>query len=275
MSILQSLLYGLISGLAEFLPISSQAHQALLNTLFGADTEPFRNLLIHGGMLLAVLTSCGTYIQRLRRDGRSGSRRSRKNPRHSDRRTAYDLHLIKSAALPMVIVMLLSAITGWMQNNLALVALFFVINGILIYIPEHLPQSNKDASQMSALDSFLISLSGLGSVFPGVSRVGLGYSCAIARGGDKEKSLNWILILSIPALCVTMAFDLISIVTSGFGILSFSTVFGCVISAVASFGAACCGIFLMRFMTVRSGVSAFGYYCWGAALLSLILYLTA
>lgn len=275
MSILQSLFYGLISGLTEFLPISSQAHQTLLNTLFGADSEHLRNLLIHGGMLLAVVTCCGTYIQRLRRDGRSGSRRSRKKNHHSDRRTAYDLHLIKSATLPMVIGMLLSAFTGWMQNNLALVALFFVINGILIYIPEHLPQSNKDASQMSALDSFLISLGGLGSIFPGISRVGVGYFCAIARGGDKEKSLNWILILSIPALFVMIIFDLIGIITSGFGIVTFSSVFGCILSAIAAFGAACCGIFLMRFMTARSGVSAFGYYCWGAALLSLILYLTA
>ena len=40
MNFLECIIYGLLSGLAEFLPISATAHQTILRTLFGADEQP-------------------------------------------------------------------------------------------------------------------------------------------------------------------------------------------------------------------------------------------
>ena len=56
MSILESVLLGLFQGLAEFLPISSSGHLALLNNLFHmSSTED-------GHMLFDVLLHLGTLI---------------------------------------------------------------------------------------------------------------------------------------------------------------------------------------------------------------------
>ena len=56
MSLLQSILMGLIQGLTEFLPVSSSGHLALLQYFFGVDAEqvlPFA-VLLHLGTLISV-----------------------------------------------------------------------------------------------------------------------------------------------------------------------------------------------------------------------------
>ena len=58
----ESILYGLICGFAEFLPVSSQAHRNILNCLFGVDREePLMILFLHIGALLALMVSSRTF----------------------------------------------------------------------------------------------------------------------------------------------------------------------------------------------------------------------
>ena len=58
MSIIEALLYGIIQGAAEFLPISSSGHLALAQSIFGAkniETDYFMfNVLLHLATLVAV-----------------------------------------------------------------------------------------------------------------------------------------------------------------------------------------------------------------------------
>ena len=58
MNWLQSLIYGLISGLTEHLPVSSLAHQRILHSLFGvSQSDPICDLLVHLAVLFAVFFS--------------------------------------------------------------------------------------------------------------------------------------------------------------------------------------------------------------------------
>jgi len=106
---------------------------------------------------------------------------------------------------------------------------------------------------------------------PGISRVGAVTSAGIAQGADREQALRWSLLLSIPALVVLLAMDVYSIMTVGLGAVA---ILQTVLAAVAAFGGAYVGIRMMRFMAVRAGFSGFAYYCWGAALFTLLMYLT-
>lgn len=56
MSLLQSILMGLIQGLTEFLPVSSSGHLALFKALFdvNADTGIMFDVLLHLGTLIAI-----------------------------------------------------------------------------------------------------------------------------------------------------------------------------------------------------------------------------
>ena len=76
MKFLESLFYGFVSGLAEFLPISSSAHQSIINTLFGASyIDPVRNLFVHIAILIALYLGTAKARERLNRVQQSQSRK--------------------------------------------------------------------------------------------------------------------------------------------------------------------------------------------------------
>lgn len=57
MSMVQSVIMGLIQGLTEFLPVSSSGHLALFKILFkvNTDTGLLFDIMLHVGTLLAVV----------------------------------------------------------------------------------------------------------------------------------------------------------------------------------------------------------------------------
>ena len=55
MSFFNSIFYGFISGITEILPVSSQAHQALMRYLFGVDTRIPIKRLGEGSMSFRLL----------------------------------------------------------------------------------------------------------------------------------------------------------------------------------------------------------------------------
>ena len=270
MSLIQSIIYGLISGLSELLPVSSQANQAILMRLFGLDArEPLRDLLIHTAVLFALFTGCKSVIAKIHRERTLSGSRRRRNISDS----TYEFRLIRSATVPMLLLLLVYISTKRIEGNMTTLALFLILNGIILMIPEHSRQANKDARSMSGLDGILMGISGGLSAFPGISRIGFISSYALLRGADKQKVVNWAFLLSIPALILLCLLDFIFIFTSGIGSISFLIVLGYIFSAVFAYIGAYLSILLVRFLAVRTGYSGFAYYCWGAALFSMILYL--
>lgn len=274
MNLLECFLYGLIKGVTEFLPVSSPAHGILLRELFGVQqASPLQELLIHIGLLIALWISCGTYIEKLRRE-----RKLLVKGRHvkkQDRRIEFDLRLIQTAAFPTLIGTILYGLFGFKLESLAMVALFLCVNGIILYFPEHVPHGNKDSSKLSAFQAFMIGLCGAAAALPGLSRIGASYSCAVYVKSEKSRALEWIYIISIPVLVILIVFDFIHIFTQGAGAYIASGVFGCIVSAVTAFISGMVGIYTMRFICNRSSVGVFAFYCWGVALLSFIIFLAA
>lgn len=272
MNLLESLIYGLISGFSEFLPISSQGHQALLKHIFGAKShEPIRDIMIHIAMLCAVIVASGTYLDRIRRERKI--RTNRRRGMAGERTISQEIRLIRTAMIPMLLGIIFYIFGAKLGNSFGWLTLFFAINGLIVYIPEHLAHANKGAGQLGPLDSLLIGVFGGFSALPGISRVGGCLSCAIARGADQTKAYNWILILSIPALILLVVLDIISIFIAGFGPISLMGILGWIVSAIAAFAAAYSGIYFMRRLLSQSDITFFSFYCWGIALLSFFLYL--
>lgn len=274
MRILEYLIYGLISGFSEFLPISSRGHQALVKHLFGvSSSEPILDILVHIGMLVAVYISSAAYLDRIKRERKI--RTKRKRGAQTDRTISQELRLIRTAALPLLLGTIIGAFTGKLGNNVGWLALFFAVNGIVLYIPEHLTHGNKTAGHLGPIDSILIGLAGAFSFLPGVSRVGSSLSCAIGRGVDQEKAYSWLLVLSIPVLALSLVVDVIGIFTGGIGTITFLSVIGYFIATIGAFAAAFSGIYFMRRLLQQSSIVFFAFYSWSAAFLSFFLYLFA
>lgn len=276
MNILESIVYGLISGLSEFIPISSLGHQKLMKIFLGVDSpEPLRDIFVHIAFLAAVFIGCGTYIEKMHRQLQQNTKPARHRVQRRDRRAFYDVSLLKSASFTLVLVMVVLRIVVKTSDSLSVIAFLFLINGIILFLPEYLPQGNKDAWKLSGFDSFLIGLGSALSALPGFSRVGCGLSCAVMRGADKVKAYNWMLILTIPAALLFLVFDIIVIFQVGIGVVTFIGVLGYILSGMFAFVSSILGIYLMRFILVRSNMTVFAFYSWGIALLSFLLHLSA
>ena len=276
MNLWESIVYGIVSGFSEFLPVSSLGHQEILKIFFGASSpEPLRDMMIHIAFLAAVLVGCSTYIDKLRQEYSQSGREKRRRSGGRDRRSQYDLMLLKSTSVLMVIVMAFFRIVFPAVLSLNWLAFAFLISGLIIFIPEYLPQGNKDSRKMSGFDSFLLAVSGALCVIPGFSRVGGALSSSVSRGADKLKAYNWILILTIPSVIIFLIFDVVAVFQVGFGVISFTGFLGYIVSGIFAFVSAMAGIYCMRFMLVRSGVSPFAFYNWGVALLTFLLHLSA
>lgn len=271
MNWLESLIYGLVSGLTEFLPISSRAHQDLILMLFGANGhDPFRDFLVHGAMLVSIFSGCRAMLGQLRRENAAAIHG---RSIHTRPKSIHDIRLVKNAFLPMVIGILVLTYVVGIRSSLIYVALFLLINGVILFVPDRLVRSNRDARTMSGLDSFLIGIFAALSAIPGFSRVGCCTSVAVCRGADQRKALDWALLLSIPALALLMIVDIFGMFSFA-GISGFwSNFFGYLLSGFGAYIGGYISILLMKFLIVRTGLSDFSYYCWGAALISFVLYL--
>lgn len=268
---LESILFGFTCGLTEFLPVSAQAHEALLLKMFGAASTPLLRLVIHAAALLALYQNCAVHIASILREQRILRIPPRRRKRKPDMIKVLDLRFLKTAAIVLMLGFFAYPTLSFWRSDLHMIAPILIINGIIIYIPMHMATGNKDARSMSQLDAVLLGLSGALAMIPGISRVGILTATGIARGADREQSLNWALLLSIPALVVMLGMDVYTIMTLGTGVIA---ILQTVLAAAASYGGAWCAIQTMRFLAVKAGFSSFAYYCWGAALFSFIMYLT-
>ena len=273
-SMIESLIYGLVCGFAEFLPISSTAHRNILNTLFGVNhEEPMMAMFLHIGALLALLVSSRSLLQRLQRElevKRVARRRSRRQP---DEMAILDMSLVKTACIVMLVGFVFSFRTSSWNGNLPVIAIFLILNGIILHIPMYLPKGNKDARSMSRLDAVLMGIGSAMTVIPGVSRVGITTSIGVARGATPQNAYKWGMLISIPALAVIIVLDLVSVVTAGLGELDFSFILQCIMCGCAAYIGATGGISVMKMIVHRNGIENFSYYCWGAALFTFILYM--
>lgn len=276
MSLFVSILYGIISGLAEVFPVSAQANQMVLRQIFGVtQKEPIRDLLIHMAVLGAVLLACRGMLSKIRRE-QVLAHRMRRNPSQIHAlKGVYDMRIVRTAT-PIMAIGLLATLffTGFYQKRMLFSALL-LINGAVTLIPTYLHQGNRDARSMSSLDGMLVGLAAALSAVPGISRNGAIMFVTLARGADKQNGVVWSLLLMIPAMIVLSLVDLVSIFIVGVGTVTLMSVVGYFVSAASAFAGAYLSVILVRNLITRSDYGVFAYYDFGLALFSFVLYLIA
>ncbi|MBO5322671.1 MAG: hypothetical protein J6A88_01030 [Oscillospiraceae bacterium] len=273
MNWIQSLLYGFLAGATEFLPVSAEAHRDLLGLLFGVEVSPFVNLLIHLGVLAALIISCVPHLARLRRERALLAIPAKRRKRQPDPVALSNLRILRTALVPILLGFIAWPYTHSWTQSLWASALMLTINGIVLYIAPYVPQGNKDATTVSGLDGLLMGLGAALAMLPGISRIAGFTTSGILRGCQRRYVLDLILLLCIPALIALVLFDLYFLIAAGTALTGAWILSGVIAMLIAAPTAYLCIIFL-RFLSVKVGFSGFAYYSWGAAMFTLILYLT-
>ena len=273
-SFIESILYGLVSGLAEFLPISSLGHQSLMLQLFGlSHREPLRDLWVHIAILLSLFAGCKTMFSNIRREQELLS--SPRRRRTGDRRGTHELRLFKGAVIPLLIGLMFYLYTKRIEFVQIKLSILFILNGIFVITPEYIRQGNKDARFMTGLDAAIMGISGALSALPGISRVATVNFYAMLRGVSRNNALNWVFLLCAPALGLFIVFDIVNLFILPLGTITFLSIVYYLVSAFAAYLGGYLGIRIMRYLSVNTGYSVFAYYSWGAAMLLFALYLIA
>ena len=273
---LQSLLLGLISGLADILPVSAYAHRIVFLKVFGENSDPVAlRLFIHLATIGALYFCCRNHIVRMTRAKQLAQVPKRRRKRPLDKRSLMDLSLLKTTLIPMVLAFFFFSKTSLLGSNLVFVAAFMIINGIILYIPQFFPGSNKDSSYLTRVEGLCLGLGGAAATVPGISCVGTAVSIGSICGMDKSYALNMALLMNIPLNIGLVVYDVIDIMNGAMGNMSFGGIMGCMLAAAGAFAGVFLGIKLLRKIITSVDFSVFGYYSWGAALFTFILYLSA
>ena len=276
LSFIENLILGLISGFAEVLPVSAQAHRIVILKMLGinGDSAVLR-FMIHLASACALYFYCKGHIVRMMRARRLVRIPKSRRKRPLDTEALMDFSLLKFALIPVIIGLLICTKTAFLSRKLIFIAALLLINGIILYVPQYLPGSNKQSGALSRVDSLYFGLGGFLGMLPGVSSIGSAVSIGTIRGMDPEKALGFALLLNIPVNMGLALLDLIELLGGGSGSLTFKALFFALMAGAAAFAGILVAIRLLKKIAGSVGYSVFGFYSWGAALLTFLLYLAA
>lgn len=272
----ESLLLGLTTGLSEILPVSAQAHNRILTKFMGrGDMPALMNLCMHLGALAAIYFSCQPHILKMIRAKNMSRIPKKKRKRPLDTRSLMDLKLLTTMLLPVVLVLLVWRRVQALAENMIIMATLLFLNGLILYIPQFLPSSNKDCRTLSRVEGLLMGLGGAMFAIPGLSGMGAALSVASVTGVERKYGLNMILLMNMGILAGKAVYDLLDLFSAGMGQLTAMTVLFYLLSAAASFIGAFLAVKLLRTFAEGKGYGPFAYYSWGLALFTFVLTLMA
>jgi len=205
---LKFILYGLIQGLTEFIPVSSTAHLKVISLLLGID-DPGSSLsaIIQLGSVLALVWYFRKDIFKLR---------SQFPKNFLD--YLFRQRLFRSILIGTIPIVLLGGSIKLfvpyfyekdLRSNL-LIALVSFIMAIFMYIAEISKKGSKNLKNHNYSDSFLIGLSQAFAIFPGVSRSGVTISTALVSGWEKCDAAKFSFILGIPSISLAAIVEFFS-----------------------------------------------------------------
>ncbi|MFI3293328.1 MAG: undecaprenyl-diphosphate phosphatase [Rikenellaceae bacterium] len=264
MTILQSIILGIVQGITEFLPVSSSGHLQIFKELMGVElTENLTfDVALHAGTVCSTFVVLWGEIRRIL----VGIFSTKFNEEQ-----AYALKIILSM-IPVAIVGF--AFKDYLEEMLSSNYILLVV-GIMLLITAGLltfayVAKPRQKEAISYRDAFIIGLAQAAAVMPGISRSGATIATGLILGNKKESVAQFsFLMVLVPILGNTF----LDIVGSG-GDLNFGNVgtMPLIAGFIASFIVGTLACKFMIDIVKRGKLVWFAYYCLAMGLFSIIGY---
>jgi len=238
MEIIQSIIFGLVQGLTEFLPVSSSAHLILLPRFFHWNDPGLSfDVALHLGTLLAVVSYFWKdlleifyiFLQQLGWHNGKQSQKKIDNSLYNNK----IVWLLLLATIP-------GALVGYFLNDLAETSLrnplilFFtlIIFGGLLYWADKISLQKRNLKAITFKDAVLIGLAQALALIPGTSRSGATITAGLLLGLSRTAAARFSFLMSMPIIFGAVAFKLPDLLEIGIG--SFEIV-GVIASAISGY----------------------------------------
>lgn len=201
MTLIQAFILGIIQGITEFLPISSSAHLVITPYLLGweipAEAAFVFDVLVQLGTLVAVIVYFWKDLFDIIHDVLVclWQRQPFKLPKA---RLGWYLIL---ATLPAVVAgLLIKDLVEQAFGSPATTAIFLLVTALFLYVAERFGKRIKPLEKVTWLDSLVIGLFQVVSLFPGVSRSGSTITGGMLRNLDRPSAARFAFLMSVPVM---------------------------------------------------------------------------
>lgn len=271
MGYLEAVILGLVQGLAEFLPISSSGHLALLQNIFGVkgDQVLFFTVLLHVGTLVSVFIIYWRDICELIaelvltiKDLCTG-----KGLRLAERPVRKLGVMIIVATIPTALIgLLFNDIFNGLYLSLLAIGIGFLITGALMFLAERIGSAHKGIEKMNFRNAVFIGvLQGI-AIYPGISRSGSTLVGGLTTGLERTFAVKFAFLISIPSILGSVVLELPDAIKEGIDPQLIGPILaGMAVAAVSGFIA----IKTMIQIVSKKKLSYFSYYVWALGIFTI------
>lgn len=241
MTLFEGIILGLVQGLAEFLPISSSGHLAILQNLFGIEGESVLSfaVLLHLGTLFSLLAVYYKDIWELIielcltfKDIFTG-----KGLRINANETRRLGFMIIAATIPTAIIgLLFNDFFSDLYNSMAAVGFCLLITGVLLWVVERMRQAGKNIREMKFGDAVLVGLFQSIAIAPGISRSGATIAGSLFSGLNRALAIKFAFLISVPSILGAIILEAPDAFEEGMDtVMLLPIIAGVVVAAVSGF----------------------------------------
>lgn len=202
MTIVQSIVLGILQGVGEFLPISSSAHLILVPYLLNWQESSLAfDIALHFGTLLAVLVIYFGEWWKLF----IGAIKNFTSKKKTQEGKLFWYLVVATIPAALVGFLLDDIIENYFRGQIWLIALFLALMGVFIYAGDkwaskHYRKKEVSFENISLKQAFLVGCSQAFAVFPGFSRSGTTILAGRLMGLSKEAITKFTFLLSVPII---------------------------------------------------------------------------
>lgn len=246
MSILEAIIYGILQGLGEFLPISSTAHITLAPWFFGwKDPGLAFDIALHLGTLAAVIIFFWRDWVDLIRAGLTNT----KSPEGK-----LFWYIVLACVPGGILGLIFEEHVETTFRNPLLIGIMLIVMGFVIYLADRYSQAEIELMDIGPVRSFLIGVSQALAMIPGVSRSGITMAAGRTMKIKREDAARFTFLLSTPFIFLSGVYKAKDLISVPVDPLPF---------VVAILTSAVVGIFSIRFLLEylrRKGFGVFADY---------------
>ena len=273
MSYFEAVVLGLVQGLAEFLPISSSGHLALIQQCFGISDDKVLlfAVLLHVGTLISVFIVYWKDIWELIvelcltiKDLCTG-----KGLRLAERPVRKLGVMIIVATIPTAIIgLLFNDFFDSLYTSVIPIGVGLIITGFLLVFAERMGEGNRGIQQMNFRNAIFIGLVQGVAICPGISRSGSTLFGSLICNLERKFAVKFVFLISIPSILGSAVLEAPAAIEAGVTAADVGPILvGMLVAAVSGLVA----IKTMIKIVSDKKLSYFSYYVWALGLI-VVLY---